>query len=70
MVAADLARVAAVVVLAVPLVLGLESSTAAIWALYAMALLLGTAETVYDTSPSRSCPRSCRATGCPGPTVA
>jgi MFS family permease len=48
MVTADVTRAAAVAVLAVPLVLGLESS-AAIWALYALALLLGTAETVYDT---------------------
>jgi MFS family permease len=57
MVAADLARVAAVAVLAVPLVLGLESSTAALWALYAMALLLGTAETVYDTSAQSILPQ-------------
>jgi MFS family permease len=49
MVTADVVRAAAVAVLAVPLVLGLESSAAAIWALYALALLLGTAETVYDT---------------------
>jgi MFS family permease len=49
MITADVARAAAVAVLAVPLVLGLESSAAAIWALYALALLLGTAETVYDT---------------------
>jgi MFS family permease len=48
MVTADVARAAAVAVLAVPLVLGLESS-AAIWTLYVLALLLGTAETVYDT---------------------
>jgi MFS family permease len=57
MVAANLARAAAVAVLAVPLVLGLESSTAAIWALYAMALLLGTAETVYDTSAQSILPQ-------------
>src|SRR5215207_3311043 len=49
MVTADVVRAAAVAVLAVALVLGLESSAAAIWALYAVALLLGTAETVYDT---------------------
>ena len=49
MVTADVARAAAVAVLAIPLVLGLESSAAAIWALYALALLLGTAETMYDT---------------------
>jgi len=49
MVTANVVRGAAVAVLAVPLVLGLESSAAAIWALYAVALLLGTAETVYDT---------------------
>jgi MFS family permease len=49
MVTADVVRAAAVAVLAVPLVLGLGSSAAAIWALYALALVLGTAETVYDT---------------------
>jgi MFS family permease len=49
MVTANVVRAAAVAVLAVTLVLGLQSSTAAIWALYAVALLLGTAETVYDT---------------------
>jgi MFS family permease len=49
MVTADVVRAAAVAVLAVTLVLGLESSATAIWALYAVALLLGTAETVYDT---------------------
>jgi MFS family permease len=49
MVTADVVRAAAMAVLAVPLVLGLESSTAAIWALYLVALVLGTAETVYDT---------------------
>jgi MFS family permease len=49
MVTANVVRGAAVAVLAVPLALGLESSAAAIWALYAVALLLGTAETVYDT---------------------
>jgi MFS family permease len=49
MVTANVVRAAAVAVLAVTLVLGLESSPAAIWALYAVALLLGTAETVYDT---------------------
>jgi MFS family permease len=38
-----------VAVLAVTLVLGLESSKAAIWALYLVALVLGTAETMYDT---------------------
>ena len=48
MVAANVARAAAVAVLAVAVALGLESS-AAMWALYAVALLLGTAETVYDT---------------------
>jgi MFS family permease len=48
MVAANVARAAAVAVLAVTVALGLESS-AAMWALYAVALLLGTAETVYDT---------------------
>jgi MFS family permease len=49
MVAANVARAAAVAVLAVAVVLGLESSAAAIWVLYLVALLLGTAETVYDT---------------------
>ena len=49
MVTADVVRAAAVAVLAVPLVLRLEATAAAIWALYALALLLGTAETVYDT---------------------
>jgi MFS family permease len=49
MVTANVVRAAAVAVLAVAVVLGLESSAAAIWALYAVALLLGTAETVYDT---------------------
>jgi MFS family permease len=57
MVAANLGRAAAVAVLAVPLVLGPESSTTAIWALYAMALLLGTAETVYDTSAQSILPQ-------------
>jgi MFS family permease len=49
MVTANVVRAAAVAVLAITLVLGLESSSAAIWALYGVALLLGTAETVYDT---------------------
>jgi MFS family permease len=49
MITADLVRAAAIAALGVTLVLGLESSAAAIWALYAVALLLGTAETVYDT---------------------
>jgi MFS family permease len=49
MVTANAVRAAAVAVLAVTLVLGLESSGAAIWALYLVALLLGTAETMYDT---------------------
>jgi MFS family permease len=49
MVIANVVRAAGVAVLAVALVLGLESSPAAIWALYAVALLLGTAETIYDT---------------------
>jgi MFS family permease len=38
-----------VAALTVAVVLGLESSGAAIWVLYLVALLLGTAETVYDT---------------------
>ena len=49
MVTANVVRGAAVAVLAVAVLLGLEASVAAIWALYAVALLLGTAETVYDT---------------------
>jgi MFS family permease len=49
MVTANVVRAAGVAVLAVALVLWLESSQAAIWALYAVALLLGTAETIYDT---------------------
>jgi MFS family permease len=57
MVTANVVRAAAVAVLAVALVLGLESSAAAIWALYAVALLLGTAETVYDTSAQSILPQ-------------
>jgi MFS family permease len=57
MVTANVVRAAAVAVLAVALVLGLGSSTAAIWALYAVALLLGTAETVYDTSAQSILPQ-------------
>jgi MFS family permease len=57
MVTANVVRAAAVGVLAVALVLGLESSAAAIWALYALALLLGTAETVYDTSAQSILPQ-------------
>jgi MFS family permease len=57
MVRADVVRAAAVAVLAVTTVLGLESSAAAIWALYAVALLLGTAETVYDTSAQSMLPQ-------------
>jgi MFS family permease len=57
MVTADIVRATAVAVLAVPLVLGFESSAAAIWALYALALLLGTAETVYDTSAQSILPQ-------------
>jgi MFS family permease len=49
MVTANVVRAAAVAVLAVTLVLGLESSAAAIWTLYLAALLLGTAETMHDT---------------------
>jgi len=49
MVTANLARAAAVAVLAVAVALGLASSVAAIWVLYLVALLLGTAETMYDT---------------------
>jgi MFS family permease len=57
MVRADLVRAAAVAVLAVTAALGLESSVAAIWALYAVALLLGTAETVYDTCAQSMLPQ-------------
>jgi MFS family permease len=51
MVAANVVRAAAVAVLAATVMIGLESSAAAtaIWVLYGVALLLGTAETVYDT---------------------
>jgi MFS family permease len=49
MLTANVARAAAVAVLAVAVALGLESSVAAIWVLYLVALLLGTAETVHDT---------------------
>ena len=49
MVTANVVRAAGVAVLTVTVLLGLESSPAAIWALYAVALLLGTAETIYDT---------------------
>jgi MFS family permease len=57
MVTANVVRGAAVAVLAVAVLLGLESSAAAIWALYAVALLLGTAETVYDTSAQSILPQ-------------
>jgi MFS family permease len=57
MVTADVVRAAAVAVLAVTVALGLESSVAAIWALYAVALLLGTAETVYDTCAQSMLPQ-------------
>jgi MFS family permease len=49
MVTANVVRATGVAVLAVTVLLGLGSSPAAIWALYAVALLLGTAETIYDT---------------------
>jgi len=49
MIAANVARASAVAVLAVAVALGLASSVAGIWVLYLVALLLGTAETVYDT---------------------
>jgi MFS family permease len=49
MLTANTVRAAAVAVPAVAVVLGLGSSGAAIWMLYLVALLLGTAETVYDT---------------------
>jgi MFS family permease len=49
MVTANVVRATGVAVLAVTVLLGFESSPAAIWALYGVALLLGTAETVYDT---------------------
>jgi MFS family permease len=56
MATANVVRAATVAALAVTLVLGLESS-AAIWALYAVALLLGTAETVHDTSAQSILPQ-------------
>jgi MFS family permease len=49
MVTANVARAAAVAILAVAVALGLQSSVAAIWVLYLVALLLGAAEVVYDT---------------------
>jgi MFS family permease len=57
MVRADLVRAGTVALLAVTATLGLESSPAAIWVLYAVALLLGTAETVYDTSAQSMLPQ-------------
>lgn len=57
MVTADVVRAAAVAILAVTLVFGLESSSAAIWVLYALALLLGTAETIFDTSAQSILPQ-------------
>jgi MFS family permease len=57
MVRADVVRAAAVAVLAVTAGFGLESSVAAIWALYAVAVLLGTAETVYDTCAQSMLPQ-------------
>ena len=57
MVTANVVRAAAVAVLAVTVVLGLGSSGAAIWVLYALALVLGTAETVYDTSAQSILPQ-------------
>jgi MFS family permease len=56
MATANVVRAATVATMAVTLVLGLESS-AAIWALYAVALLLGTAETVHDTSAQSILPQ-------------
>jgi MFS family permease len=49
MATANVVRAATVAALAVTAVLGLESSPAAIWVLYGVALLLGTAETMHDT---------------------
>jgi MFS family permease len=57
MVTANVARAAAVAVLAVAVLLGLDSSAAAIWVLYVVALLLGTAETFYDTSAQSILPQ-------------
>jgi MFS family permease len=57
MVTANVARAAAVAVLAVTVALGLTSSAAAIWVLYLVALLLGTAEVVYDTSAQSILPQ-------------
>jgi MFS family permease len=56
MATANVVRAATVATMAVTLVLGLKSS-AAIWALYAVALLLGTAETVHDTSAQSILPQ-------------
>jgi MFS family permease len=49
MVVANLARAAAVAALAAAVALGLGSSVTAIWVLYLVAVLLGSAETVHDT---------------------
>jgi MFS family permease len=49
MLAANVVRAAAVAAVAVAVAFGLGSSVAAVWVLYLVALLLGTAETVYDT---------------------
>jgi MFS family permease len=57
MLTANVIRAAAVAVLAVTVVLGLDSSAAALWALYLVALLLGTAEVVYDTSAQSILPQ-------------
>jgi MFS family permease len=57
MLMANVIRAAAVAALAVTVVLGLDSSAAAIWALYLVALLVGTAEVVYDTSAQSILPQ-------------
>jgi MFS family permease len=57
MVTANVIRAAAVAALAVAVLLGLDSSAAAIWVLYLVALLLGTAEVVYDTSAQSILPQ-------------
>jgi MFS family permease len=57
MLTANVIRAAAVAAMAVMVVLGLDSSAAAIWALYLVALLLGTAEVVYDTAAQSILPQ-------------
>ncbi|HRN28853.1 MAG TPA: MFS transporter, partial [Terrimesophilobacter sp.] len=53
MLAANTARVLLMLVLAASVIVGLES----IWVLYAVALLIGTTETLYDTSAQSILPQ-------------